>query len=307
MYLAHLSITNETAKYIVIFLLVANVLFASYSSLKYLFHFKNISWKSNFIEDIQTLEMKSNEWDELFIKFFNQATLNYFLFIWLIIFNLVNFVLSFNVNAIDNSLYKIWFWVLDIWLLSLQASFIQKYRKRMIDLEMDFNIIVKWKIIFANQSNMVSDRQTIDWNKIKTIKSAYPSKLLAFFKVWNIDILTEWDQWSLWAMAMYFVNEPDKTVQMITKALDWNFDEDLDTYKNDLFNWILVENWYSIQKYYRWESDNVERIKKLFNSRWINDRLKKMYQEWWFEDKRKIREIYEDILKIYDNKKEEKK
>lgn len=307
-YLAHLSIENQNAKYIVIFLLVSNILFASYSSFRYLSHFRNISWKSNFIEDIETLKMKSSEWDELFIRFFNQATLNYFLFIWLIIFNVINFVFNFDMKSLDNSLYKIWFWVLDIWLLSLQASFIQKYRKRMIDLEMDFNIIIKWKIIFANQSNMVSDRQTIDWNKIKTIKSTYPSKLLAFFKVWNIDILTEWDQNNLWAMSMYFVNEPDKTVQMITKALDWVFEEDLDKFKNKLFNEILVENWYSIQKYYRWESDNVEQIKKLFWSRNIEQKLKKIYQEWWFEDKRIVREIYEEILKFYDNnKKEEKK
>lgn len=301
-YLANLSIENETIKFIVILLLVSNILFASYSSLKYLIHFKKISGKTNFIEDIDTLDLKSSEWDELFIKFFNQATLNYFLFIALIIFNIINFVFNFDLKSIDNSLYKIWFWILDIWLLSLQATFIQKYRKKMIDLEMDFNIVVKWKILFANQSNMVSDRQNIDWEKIKTIKSSYPSKLLAFFKVGNIEILTEWDQNNLWAMSMFFVNEPDKTVQMITKALDWNFEEDVDIYKNILFNEILVENWYSIQKYYRWESDNVEKIKKLFERKDIEEKLKSKYFNGWFEDKRVVREIYEKILLLYDKK-----
>lgn len=298
MYLAYLSIDNETVRYTVITFLWLNILFATYSSIKYLMHFKRISWKSNFIEDISSLEKKSHEWDILFIRFFNQATLNYFLFIWLIVFHIINF--AFNFNKWESWLYQIWFWILDILLLSVQAWLIQRYRKRMIDLEMDFNIVIKWKIIFANQTNMISNRQTIDWNKIKTIKSSYPSKLLAFFRVWNIEILTEWDQNNLWAMSMFFVNEPDKTVQMITKALDWNFEEDLDKYKNELFNEIMIENWYSVQKYYRWESDSIKKIKELFKRKDIEDRLKEKFKNWWFEDKRIVRQIYEEILRIYD-------
>jgi hypothetical protein len=46
------------------------------------------------------------------------------------------------------------FWILmtDIFVMLTEMYFIKIYRKRMIDLEMDYNVIVPGKIFFVNQS-----------------------------------------------------------------------------------------------------------------------------------------------------------
>lgn len=290
-FLAYKTFENETTKYIVIAILVWNVLIAIFSSLRFLRFFRRISWIENKVEQIHSYVIKSKEWDELFIKFFNQATLNYFMFIGLIGFHLFNFRTLFN---FEDSI-KMIFGIVDIGFLVLQAYLIQKYRKKMIDLEMDYNIVSKNKIIFANQSNMISDKQTIEWNKIKTIKSSYSSKILAFFKVWNIEILTEWDQNNLWAMSMQFVNLPDKTVSQIHKALEWKMELIEDKYKNSVFNEIVLENWYSVSAFYSWELSK-EKMRDLFNMNFIQKRLKKLYETWTDIHRKEIRQIYAEIL-----------
>jgi hypothetical protein len=83
----------------------------------------------------------------------------------------------------------------------------------MMDIEMDYNIVVPGKIYFVNQSGLLSSMQTIDGDKIKSIQSKYPSKIASFFDYGNIDILTEGDSASIMGqMSMYYVVSPDDTV-----------------------------------------------------------------------------------------------
>lgn len=85
------------------------------------------------------------------------------------------------------------FWILstDILIISLEIVFLKMYRKRMMDLEMDYNIVVPGKIYFVNQSGVLSAIQTIESDKIKTVKSSFPSKIASFFDYGTVDILTE--------------------------------------------------------------------------------------------------------------------
>lgn len=301
-YLAIETLENKYYQYVVIGFLVFSIVFSLFSSIRYLVFFRNISGEKNQVVPLKELEEKLEHWDKLFVKFFNQATFNYFMFIGLIISQIVNFwihlysTIILGGKWIIDTLMIIWYWCLDIWLLWWQSYLIARYRKKMIDLEMDFNVVVKGKIYFVNQSNMISNRQTIDGNKIKTIRSSYPSKLLAFFGVGNIDVLTEWDQWGLGTMSLYFVKYPDETVSMISKALDGNFEWDLDKYKNEIFNSVLKSNGYSVEKFYWWET-NIETIKQLFKMKHIEEMLQNRFKNWGFEEQREIREIYEVILK----------
>jgi hypothetical protein len=63
----------------------------------------------------------------------------------------------------------------------IEMIFLKLYRKRMVDLEMDYNVIIPGKIFFVNQSGVLSSIQTIESDKIKTVRSAFPSKIASFF------------------------------------------------------------------------------------------------------------------------------
>jgi hypothetical protein len=90
----------------------------------------------------------------------------------------------------------------------------------MMDLEMDYNVLVQWKIFFINQSWLLSVVQTIEWEKIKTVQSVFPSKIASFFNYGTIHILTEWDTAMIGTMSMYYVTNPDKTVAYIQSLID---------------------------------------------------------------------------------------
>jgi hypothetical protein len=73
----------------------------------------------------------------------------------------------------------------------MEMVFLKMYRKRMMDLEMDYNIVVPGKIFFVNQSGVLSSVQSLESDKIKTVRSAFPSKIASFFNYGNVEILTE--------------------------------------------------------------------------------------------------------------------
>lgn len=86
---------------------------------------------------------------------------------------------------------------------------------------MDYNVIIPGKIFFVNQSGVLSSIQTIESDKIKTVRSAFPSKIASFFNYWTVDILTEWDnQGMMGTMSMYYVTNPDEVVANIQSLLD---------------------------------------------------------------------------------------
>lgn len=53
----------------------------------------------------------------------------------------------------------------------------------MIDLEMDFNVIVPGEILFVNQSGMTNAVQSLDSDKIKTIKKSTAGMFAQFFNL----------------------------------------------------------------------------------------------------------------------------
>ena len=76
-------------------------------------------------------------------------------------------------------------------LLFLQWILLGKYRKRMMDLEMDYNIVTPGKILFVNQSGMLSSSQAVEGEKVKTVTAKYPGWMASFFQYGNIEIMTE--------------------------------------------------------------------------------------------------------------------
>jgi hypothetical protein len=115
------------------------------------------------------------------------------------------------------------FWILitDTLVMIMEIMFLKMYRKRMMDLEMDYNVVVPGKIYFVNQTGILSSVQTIESSKIKTVRSSFPSKIASFFNYGNVDVHTEGDSLAMMGtMSMFYVTDPDGVVANIQSLLD---------------------------------------------------------------------------------------
>lgn len=215
-WIALYSLSPSGVQYIII---GSNILMTSIllvSSWSYIRHFRDIQSNATISTDSLSLRADLHTWDGYFITFFNWSITNQLI---LSITILVEICLIF---AYQSRLGE-HFWILatDILIMSLEVVFLRMYRKRMMDLEMDYNIVVPGKIYFVNQSGVLSTIQTIESDKIKTVKSSFPSKIASFFDYGTVDILTEWDsQAMMGTMSMYYVTDPDGVVTDIQSLLD---------------------------------------------------------------------------------------
>ncbi len=186
------------------------------SSWNYIRHFREIQSASTISEDLATLREKLQRWDAYFVSFFNASITNQYI-LFLTIIGEIILIFLYQKTLWDH------FWILatDTLVMIMEIVFLKMFRKRMIDLEMDYNIIVPGKVFFVNQSGVLSSIQTIESDKIKTVRSSFPSKLASFFDYGTVDILTEWDsQAMLGTMSMYYVTDPDEVVASIQSLLD---------------------------------------------------------------------------------------
>lgn len=84
---------------------------------------------------------------------------------------------------------------------------------------MDFNIVVKWRMMFVNQDGMFSNINTIEADKIKNIRSSYPNFLASFFHFGTLEVLTEGDQNLMGHNIIEYVDQPEDTVENINALL----------------------------------------------------------------------------------------
>lgn len=95
-----------------------------------------------------------------------------------------------------------------------------------MDLEMDYNIVVPGKIIFVNQSGMLSSSQAVEGEKVKTVTSKYPSWIASFFQYGTIEIMTEWGDLNQWVTSMYYVPQPTETARLIQTMLSKEYNNE---------------------------------------------------------------------------------
>ena len=213
--LVHIPDSAITLKGIIIIGNVLMTIILVVSSLAYILHFREIySDTDKIIEDIPAFRSLLEDGDRYFTNFFNWSITNQWLLILIVILEIV-YIIS-NIRHLDEHLFIL---TIDFIVVFTEIHFIRRYRKRIMDLEMDFNLIVQGKIFFVNQSGLLSDTQTIESDKIKTIKSTFPSKLASFFNYGNIEILAEGDNNHVGSMLMTFVKAPVNTVNSIQALL----------------------------------------------------------------------------------------
>lgn len=213
--LTQIADTATMLKYIII---IGNALMAgilSISTLVYIRHFRQVYSNTDaIIKDIPAFKKKLEAGDRYFITFFNWSITNQWLLVTIMLFEIA--YIAINFRHLDGHFALL---AVDFVIILTEIYYISRFRKRMMDLEMDFNVIVQGKIFFVNQSGILSDTQTIESDKIKTIKSVFPSKLAGFFNYGNIDILTEGDTANIGSMKMFFVTSPVKVVNSIQQLL----------------------------------------------------------------------------------------
>lgn len=185
------------------------------SSFNYIRHFKGIHHEPQIITDIGIILDELTQGDKYFKSFFNWSIMNQWILIGTIIIELL-LIVNYGKQIGEH------FWILtvDTFIILTEVWLLRQYRKRMMDLEMDYNILVQGKIFFVNQSWLLSVIQTIEWDKIKTVQSIFPSKIASFFNYGTIHILTEGDTAMIGTMNMYYVTNPDKAVAYIQSFID---------------------------------------------------------------------------------------
>lgn len=185
------------------------------SSITYIIHFQKVHSASPIVTDTAALMSNLEQWDRYFRSFFNWSITNQLILVVIIILEIV-MIFAYWDKIGDH------FWILtvDTFVILLEIFYLRLFRKRMMDLEMDYNIVVLGKIFFVNQSGVLSAVQTIESDKIKTVQSTFPNKIASFFNYGTIAILTEGDSQNMGTMNMYYVTDPDGVVSSIQSLLD---------------------------------------------------------------------------------------
>lgn len=252
-----------------------------FSSISFIYKYRKTYGQGNKIEDVNYILQELKDWDELFESFFNQITTNLFLFGFVIVFYVYQIINSFFIQEVN---WSILIAVIDIVLLWCQIYLMRVYRKKMIDLELDFNVVVPWKLYFFNQSNMYSQSQTLQSSKIKTISDKTNNFFMSFFNLWSISVLTEWDQGWLWMMDIYYVEGPKETIANIYTLVNMKPKEIKNKYLLQIINhlWLTVDNFE--------KPENKQKIKEFLqkNDEWIQEDFKELN----FIAKEEIRELY---------------
>ncbi len=189
-----------------------NILGTVYSSMRYIYDYRNSYGKCSKIIHAEDLLADLRKADGSFVRCFNQLQFNFVIFLVIIG---VYFVHIFFISAS----FEIVFAILDVLCIIFQLFVIRQLIHLMIDLEMDFNIAVKGKILFVNQEGMYSDINTLDSEKIKNIRSSYPGFLASFFHYGTLEVLTEGDEALMGHNIMQFVDQPERTVENLNSLL----------------------------------------------------------------------------------------
>lgn len=252
----------------------------------YLIQFYKIQWNEPYVEDIYSCLKKSKDSDLIFTKFFNQTIFLLFTLIGITIFtSFTTFSTLINGWNTLSGATSFWFWAINAVLLIIQLGLFYSYLQNMMNLEMDFNVIIPGKILFYNQNGLLGTSQSMNAEKIKTMNTKYSGLFWSFFNYWDIIILTEWDKENNGEMKMDYIWNPIKTVKELQKVIG----NDIKTMENDV-NLLLkkLENEIGITNIST--PENKQKIKDyiLNNEAKLKELFEKADNEW----KRELRELY---------------
>lgn len=253
----------------------------------YIIRFYKIQWNEPYIEDIYSCLKKSKDSDIIFTRFFNQTIFLLLSLVWITIFASFTAISSLIIEWWDTLLWatRFWAWAINAVLFIIQLGLFYSYLQNMINLEMDFNVIIPWKILFYNQNGLLGTSQSMNADKIKTMNTKYSGLFGSFFNYWDIIILTEWDKENNWEMRMDYIWNPTKTVKEVQKVI-WNDIASMENEVNLLLKKLENEIWIlNIST-----PENKEKLKNYVLNN--EEKLKELFEKSDEETKRELRELY---------------
>lgn len=259
-------VKHNITSYIIAWLLLINVFYWLIIVINYIKKYYYLQWSKPYIEDIYSCINKNKESDKIFTSFFNQTIFLLLFLIWIGVFTWITSWIS----LINGKSLSSWINIINTLLILVQIWLFYWYLNIMINTEMDFKIIIPWKILSFNQRWVFWDTQSMNSDKIKTMNTKYPWFLSSLLNYWNIIILSEWDLHNNWEMVIDYVWDPVKSVKEIEKVL-----------RNDL---VLIEKEVNVL------------LKKLESEIWIHDistpENKKLLKKYIEENESKMKEIF---------------
>ena len=141
-------------------LIIGNILMSTiltWSTVNYIRYFRSTHHEAQVTSDIRALKHELSMGDHYFRSFFNWSITNQFILVLIILIEII-LIIIYGDQIGEH------FWVLaaDTFVIFSEIVLIRHFRKRMMDLEMDYNIVVAGKIFFVNQSGLLSTVQTIE-------------------------------------------------------------------------------------------------------------------------------------------------
>lgn len=289
--LLYLNLGASVFTWIAIWLISYNTLSWVLASISYIVKYKKL-YKGWFkIKDVYTLKNQLQESDEVYTHFFNLTNFNIIFFFVLSIF------LTFHIITNFSNLESTGYAILDIILYIIQIWFYFNYLKKITDLEMDFNIIFPWKIVFNNQSLFYSAWMSLESSKIKSINYKFAWFLGSFLKFWDVLILAEWDLNANWQMNMNYIHAPDQAYAEIDKLVKGQIN--IIKEKDNVYLKYLLDRAQIDIEFTGDLSLTEEELKRLNEFVKQNDaEIKKDFEKWDEDLKNEIKEIYKNILKL---------
>ena len=281
---------HDYISYVIAVLLAINVVYWVFIIIIYIKNYYKVLWVKPYIEDIYSCIKKSKLSDEIFTNFFNQTLFLLFMLVLIAVFIIFSWVTVLIADLSSSKSWSIsfWIWILNWFLMLIQIWFFYNYLAKMINIEMDFRIIVAWKIHLFNQKWVFGDTQTMNSDKIKTINTKYTSFFGSFFNFGDIIVLSEWDQQNNWEMIFDYIGHPKETVKEMQKVLDNDFSV-IEKEVNVLLQKLKLETWITDIN----DKNNLEKLKIFVTE---NEKsLKSIYEKADEETKKEIRELFDLI------------
>ena len=167
------------------------------------------------IHTITQVKIALQEEEKSFNAFFNHITLNYFLFF---VITIVYVSYLIGGNGVQTNLYSL----SAVFFLIVQIILVAIYRWNMINLEMDYVLVVPNRVYFIDQIGIHRRTQSIKWvTNIRLITSSYPSFLGSLCNYGTIEIIVKNDTPAIAeSYHMRYVDNPIEIVNQINLLIE---------------------------------------------------------------------------------------
>ena len=179
----------------------------------YMFSYKNTHKNIGISQHCEKLIQKNDIVNKNFIRFFN---ISVFVSLTLIIIFIETLIFLFFFYQWEQFLLLTWELILNV----LAGICVFKHRRLSMNLELDFWMVIPWRVFIIDQTWLLSSKQSIVAVNIKTVEWVYNSLFGSVFWYGDIKFFLEGNiPWQKWIICLDYVSNPRKTVDGINKML----------------------------------------------------------------------------------------